>query len=274
MATVSVRYIVDDVDAAIAFYCGQLGFAERMHPTPTFAMLMRGDLRLVLTAPGGGPGGGQPMPDGVRPQPGGWNRFSLEVEDLVDAVRKLRAAGARFRNDIVVGVGGKQILVEDPSGNLVELFEPTRPEARLGSHAGGARDATYQARPIGWVESSLVATEDAPRQGPEGGPDAWLVLNPEVSEGARDLSLGSDLFVLTWLHRGRRDELTTQPGDDPTGPERGVFSTRSPARPNPIGLHRVRLLAVDGTRLRVGPLEAINGTPVLDIKPVIPFDVR
>jgi catechol 2,3-dioxygenase-like lactoylglutathione lyase family enzyme len=131
MATVSVRYIVHDVDEAISFYRDQLGFTEVMHPAPTFAMLARGDLRLVLSAPGGGPGGGAAMPDGTSPTPGGWNRFSLEVPDLAAAVEMLRAGGAHFRNDIVSGVGGKQILVEDPSGNPVELFEPTRDEARL-----------------------------------------------------------------------------------------------------------------------------------------------
>jgi catechol 2,3-dioxygenase-like lactoylglutathione lyase family enzyme len=131
MATVSVRYIVHDVDAAIGFYCGELGFQVVMHPAPAFAMLSHGDLRLVLSAPGGGPGGGQAMPDGTVPEPGGWNRFSLEVSDIEATVERLRAAGARFRNEIVTGVGGKQILVEDPSGNPVELFEPTRDEARL-----------------------------------------------------------------------------------------------------------------------------------------------
>lgn len=131
MATVSVRYIVNDVDAAIGFYCGNLGFTEVMHPAPAFAMLSRGDLRLNLSAPGGGGGGGQAMPDGTLPEPGGWNRFALEVEDLAATVVQLRGNGARFRNDIVTGMGGKQILVEDPSGNLVELFEPTRAEARL-----------------------------------------------------------------------------------------------------------------------------------------------
>ena len=131
MATVSVRYIVDDVDAAIAFYCGDLGFSEVMHPAPAFAMLSRGDLRLTLSAPGGGPGGGAAMPDGRLPEPGGWNRFALEVSDLAGMVDRLRGNGARFRNDIVAGVGGQQILVEDPSGNPVELFEPTRAEARL-----------------------------------------------------------------------------------------------------------------------------------------------
>jgi catechol 2,3-dioxygenase-like lactoylglutathione lyase family enzyme len=131
MATVSVRYIVDDVDAAVAFYTQQLGFHEHMHPAPTFAMLSRDDLRLVLSAPSGAAGGGQAMPDGTLPKPGGWNRFSLEVSDLEATVAALRRAGASFRNDIVTGVGGKQILVEDPSGNPVELFEPILPEAKL-----------------------------------------------------------------------------------------------------------------------------------------------
>ena len=132
MATVSVRYIVHDVDAAIAFYRDNLGFTEVMHPAPEFAMLTLGDLRLALSAPGGGlMGGGQPMPDGTMPQPGGWNRFQIEVSDLEATVSTLRDNGVTFRNKIVFGVGGKQILAEDPSGNPVELFEPTRPEARL-----------------------------------------------------------------------------------------------------------------------------------------------
>jgi catechol 2,3-dioxygenase-like lactoylglutathione lyase family enzyme len=131
MPTVSVRYIVHDVEAAIAFYRDNLGFTEVMHPAPTFAMLARGDLRLVLSAPGGGAGGGQAMPDGTAPEPGGWNRFAIEVTDLASTVRSLRGNGVRFRNEIVDGVGGRQILAEDPSGNPVELFEPTRQEARL-----------------------------------------------------------------------------------------------------------------------------------------------
>jgi catechol 2,3-dioxygenase-like lactoylglutathione lyase family enzyme len=131
MAAVQVRYIVRDVDAAIAFYCKHLGFREVMHPAPAFAMLSRGDLRLALSAPNAGPGGGQAMPDGTQQGPGGWNRFSLEIADLALTVDTLRSAGVRFRNDIVTGVGGKQILVEDPSGNPVELFEPILPEARL-----------------------------------------------------------------------------------------------------------------------------------------------
>jgi catechol 2,3-dioxygenase-like lactoylglutathione lyase family enzyme len=124
MPTVSVRYIVDDVDAAVAFYTERLGFEVVMRPAPPFANLARGDLRLLLNAPVGPGGAAQAMPDGRVPEPGGWNRFQLEVADLEAEVEALRAAGATFRNDIVVGRGGKQILLEDPAGNCVELFEP------------------------------------------------------------------------------------------------------------------------------------------------------
>jgi catechol 2,3-dioxygenase-like lactoylglutathione lyase family enzyme len=131
MPSVSVRYIVDDVDRAIDFYTSHLGFEEVMHPAPTFAMLQRGELRFVLSAPGGGPGGGQSMPDGSVPSPGGWNRIQLEVDDLDATVARLREAGGSFRNDVVEGVGGRQVIVEDPAGNPIELFQPTIDEARL-----------------------------------------------------------------------------------------------------------------------------------------------
>lgn len=134
MATVQVRYIVRDIDAAINFYVEHLGFQLDMHPAPAFAMLSCGDLRLVLSAPNPAAGGGQPMPDGSQQQPGGWNRFAIQVSDLSATVERLRAAGAHFRNSIVVGVGGKQIIVDDPSGNPIELFEPTIAAARLPGH--------------------------------------------------------------------------------------------------------------------------------------------
>jgi catechol 2,3-dioxygenase-like lactoylglutathione lyase family enzyme len=124
MSTVSVRYIVDDVDTAISFYCARLDFVEEMHPAPSFAMLRRGDLRLLLSSPSQQGGGGQSMPDGTVPAPGGWNRISLPVSDLDALVVSLREAGVHFRNDVVVGVGGRQILLDDPSGNPIELFEP------------------------------------------------------------------------------------------------------------------------------------------------------
>ncbi|GAB3808528.1 VOC family protein [Humibacter antri] len=131
MPSVSVRYIVDDVDEAIVFYVDRLGFELVMHPAPPFAMLSRGELRLVLSAPSGAAGGGAAMPDGTVPRPGGWNRFALEVDDLDALVARLRDQGVRMRSDIIDGIGGRQILIDDPSGNAVELFEPTIPEARL-----------------------------------------------------------------------------------------------------------------------------------------------
>ena len=126
MGSVSVRYIVDDVDAAIRFYTEHLGFAVAMHPGPGFALVRRGDLQLLLSAPGRGGGAGQAMPDGRSPEPGGWNRIQIEVEDLGRTVAALKQAGASFRNDIVMGNGGQQILLEDPAGNPIELFEPAR----------------------------------------------------------------------------------------------------------------------------------------------------
>lgn len=125
MGSVSVRYIVNDVEAAIAFHTSHLGFSVALHPAPGFAMLSRGDLRLLLNSPGAG-GAGQTMPDGRRPEPGGWNRIQLQVDDLASEVETLRKAGAIFRNDIVIGEGGKQILLDDPAGNPIELFEPPR----------------------------------------------------------------------------------------------------------------------------------------------------
>lgn len=125
MTTVSVRYIVTDIEAAISFYTKQLDFRVDLHPAPGFAALSRGNLRLLLNAPGAG-GAGQAMPDGRKPAPGGWNRIQIEVADLANKVETLRKADAHFRNDIVTGNGGKQILLDDPAGNCIELFEPPK----------------------------------------------------------------------------------------------------------------------------------------------------
>ena len=132
MATVQVRYIVHDVDAAIAFYCQHLGFQKVMRPGPNFAMLTRGDLRLVLSASGWAEHRWRlGLAGWAEPEPGGWNRFAVEVPDVGATVQRLRSAGVHFRSDVIMGTGGKQALVEDPSGNPIELFEPIRPEARL-----------------------------------------------------------------------------------------------------------------------------------------------
>jgi catechol 2,3-dioxygenase-like lactoylglutathione lyase family enzyme len=134
MSTVQVRYIVHDVDAAMDFYLGYLGFEEVMHPSPYFAMLSRGDLRLVLSKPGAPTsGGGSTLPDGRVPEPGGWNRFALQVDDVHAMAGRLRQAGVPMRSDVLDGVGVRQVIAEDPSGNPIELFEPKQPEARLGN---------------------------------------------------------------------------------------------------------------------------------------------
>ena len=127
----------------------------------------------------------------------------------------------------------------------------------------------YQVVPVGWVESSLTDRAQAPRQGDEGAPDAWLVFEPEFADALGDLAAGTEIIVVTWLDRAARDVLVTRPRGDPARPLSGVFSTRSPDRPNPIGLHRVRVIATDGLRIQVRPLEALDKTPVLDIKPVL-----
>jgi tRNA-Thr(GGU) m(6)t(6)A37 methyltransferase TsaA len=130
-------------------------------------------------------------------------------------------------------------------------------------------DEGYVLRPIGWVESPLTDRATAPKQGDEGAPDAWLIFHGRVVEALRDLRVGTDVLLLTWLDQASRNVLTVRPRDDQTRSETGVFSTRSPDRPNPIGLHRVTILAIDGLRVRVRNLEALNLTPILDVKPVI-----
>jgi tRNA-Thr(GGU) m(6)t(6)A37 methyltransferase TsaA len=134
---------------------------------------------------------------------------------------------------------------------------------------------TYELRPIGRVASPLVDRKNAPRQADEGAPAAWLEIDPAVGEAMRDLRAGDDVILLTWLDRTDREVLVVRPRGNPTNAEMGVFSTRSPDRPNPIGLHRVTIVAVDGLRIQVSGLEAIDGTPLLDIKPVLgPLDAR
>ncbi|MQA24394.1 MAG: tRNA (N6-threonylcarbamoyladenosine(37)-N6)-methyltransferase TrmO [Micromonosporaceae bacterium] len=130
-------------------------------------------------------------------------------------------------------------------------------------------DAQHVLRPVGWVESPLTERADAPKQGDEGAPDAWLAFDPGVHDAMRDLRPGAEVLLLTWLDRARRDVLAVHPRGDLSRPETGVFSTRSPDRPNPIGLHRVEIIAVDGLRIRVRHLEALDGTPILDVKPVL-----
>ena len=127
----------------------------------------------------------------------------------------------------------------------------------------------YELQPIGWVESPLVDRAAAPKQGNEGSPDAWLVFDARFSEGLRGLEVGDHVLVLTWLDRARRDVLLVHPRGRPANPLQGVFNSRSPDRPNPIGLHRVQILALQGTRIQVRDLEALDRTPIVDVKPVL-----
>jgi len=133
--------------------------------------------------------------------------------------------------------------------------------------------ASFEVRAIGRVESPLTDPDAAPRQADEGAPEAWLVFEPEVAEALDGIRPGDEVLLLTWLDRARRDVLTVHPRGDVSRPRAGVFSTRSPHRPNPIGLHRVEITAVDGRRLRVRSLEALDGTPIIDLKPVLGEDV-
>ena len=127
--------------------------------------------------------------------------------------------------------------------------------------------SSFELVPVGVVRSSLARRQDAPRQGHEGAPDAWIELTPEAAPALDGLAVGDDVVLLTWFHESRREVLKVHPRGDTSRPLAGVFATRSPDRPNPIGLHGVRILEIDGRRLKVGPLEAIDGTPVVDIKP-------
>ena len=131
-------------------------------------------------------------------------------------------------------------------------------------------ESDYVLYPIGFLRSPLKELQEAPRQGREGAPDAWLEVNASVAEGLETLAVGDEIIVITWLHKAQRDVLKVHPRGDETAPLAGVFATRSPDRPNPLGLHRVTVLEIAGARLKVGPIEAIDGTPVVDIKPVLP----
>jgi len=160
------------------------------------------------------------------------------------------------------------LMGQDRTGSRVAPGDAT-PGARRSAGRSGPAAQPYEVRPVGWVESPLKHRAQAPNQGREGAPPAWLAIEPDLAEAIGDLRAGDLVIVLTWLDRARRDELACVPGDNPASPPLGVFSTRSPDRPNPIGLHRAQILAVEGLRILVSELEALDRTPVIDIKPVL-----
>lgn len=217
--------------------------------------------------------------------------FSRCIPALVDGAERderLREFHHRYnaarRGELVeviaAGVGAGELPAElDPELAALELLgpifyrrllsgEPFPPE-RVDEVVDAVLGPRYAVRPVGWVESSLVDRAAAPRQGHDGAPEAWLVFHPDMRPAIRDLQPDSEVIVLTWLDRARRDVLRTYPGRDASKPEVGVFNLRSPDRPNPVGLHRVLILAIDDLRVRVRYLEALDGTPIVDVKPVL-----
>ncbi len=181
-----------------------------------------------------------------------------------DAIRRLTLLLARPRDRWVTAEGEQEATPPAPSDVV-----PT-------PSTGGPKTSTtgYSLLPIGFVRSRITARKDAPRQGSEGAPEAWVNIDPAFAEALDGIAAGQEVILLTWLHQGRRDVLRVRPRDDPRNPMKGVFATRSPDRPNPIGLHRVRVWRIEESlRLRVGPLEAIDGTPVVDVKPALPASV-
>jgi TetR/AcrR family transcriptional regulator, regulator of autoinduction and epiphytic fitness len=207
------------------------------------------------------------------------HRYSAERRHSLATVIEEGIAGGEFAADTDVDLAVTALLGAIFYGRLMaaESFQPGRAsylvDALLRQPAAeqqtAANSQSHQAVPIGAVESPLTELAQAPSQGDEGAPPAWLVFEPAVDEAMRDLRVGQQIIVLTWLDHARRNELRTHPRGDPDSPLLGVFSTRSPNRPNPIGLHRVQILAIAGLRILVSDLEVLDGTPILDVKPVL-----
>jgi tRNA-Thr(GGU) m(6)t(6)A37 methyltransferase TsaA len=262
----------DDLPRLLAFYRERLGFVEayRFPPAagdgsgpeadPEFAVLRLGAAQFGFGQAGGAALHGRPR----GADTGNRVEVCVYVDDgpAVDrAVHELRTTGAPVLYDPVDKPWGERAAyVADPDGNPILIVGPLAGPDGLESQV---------VEPVGRVESPLTDPALAPKQGDEGAPEATLVFAERYVEAVRDLRPGTDVLVLTWLDRARRDVLAVRPRSDPARPMTGVFSTRSPDRPNPVGLHRVGVLAVDGVRVRVRDLEALDGTPIVDVKPVL-----
>jgi tRNA-Thr(GGU) m(6)t(6)A37 methyltransferase TsaA len=197
------------------------------------------------------------MVSGVGPRPAVAAFLYVYVEDAdVTHGRAVQAGAHSLEAPLDTPYGDRRAMVEDPWGNVWQI-----------ATARAAPPITLS--PVGWVRSPLVDRAQAPRQGDEGGPDAWIELEPSLAAALTGVVAGDELVLITWFHQGRRDVLQVHPRGERSNPLTGVFATRSPDRPNPLGLHRVTVRAVAGSRLQVGPLEAIDGTPVVDLKPVL-----
>jgi tRNA-Thr(GGU) m(6)t(6)A37 methyltransferase TsaA len=250
--TIVPRIVVDDVAALVEFLrtvFGATGTLETNRPT----VMRIGDAVLMISA--------------VGPRPASPAFLYVYVEDADAVHRAAVTAGARsLEAPLDTPYGDRRAMIEDRWGNVWQIATP-RPSARV------AESAVID--PIGVVRSDLRDRKNAPRQGNEGAPDVWVEIDPRFAAALDGVQVGDDLIVLAWFHRARRETLAVHPRSDPGNPMTGVFATRSPDRPNPIGLHRVTVRAIEtigdtkGARLKVGPLEAIDGTPIVDLKPVL-----
>jgi tRNA-Thr(GGU) m(6)t(6)A37 methyltransferase TsaA len=249
--SVTPRIVVGDVVGLVAFLREAFG-AEGELDDDRPAVMRIGDSVVMIS--------------GVGPRPAMPAFVYLYVDDA-DATyhRALHAGAQSLEEPRDMPYGDRRAMAQDRWGNVWQIA--TRHEMALPSTSSGA--GRFELTPIGRVRSSLVERAHAPRQGNEGAPDAWIDVEPTVAEALGGLAVGDEVLVITWFHQASRDVLKVHPRGDLKSPLTGVFATRSPDRPNPLGLHRVTVLAIEGTTLKVGPLEAIDGTPIVDIKPVL-----
>jgi tRNA-Thr(GGU) m(6)t(6)A37 methyltransferase TsaA len=243
--TVTPRIVVDDVAGTVDFLRAAFGATGEV----------RADRPSILSI-----GDSVVMVSGVGPRPASPVFLYLYVEDADATYRRALAAGARSVEEPGdTPYGDRRATVDDPWGNIWQI-----------ATYRGEPAPSFSVRPVGVVRSTLTDRKNAPRQGYEGAPDAWIDVERETAEALSGVRVGDELVIVTWFHRANRETLKVHPRGDAKAPLTGVFATRSPDRPNPIGLHRVVVREIEGTSLRVGPLEAIDGTPVVDLKPVLP----
>jgi tRNA-Thr(GGU) m(6)t(6)A37 methyltransferase TsaA len=244
--SVTPRLVVDDVAGLVEHLRAVFGATGDV-PADRPAVLHIGDSVVMISAAG--------------PRPPAPAFLYVYVDDVAATYERALAAGARsLETPAEMPYGDRRAMVEDRWGNTWQIASPG---------PGAAAAAAITLEPVGVVRSSIVDRADAPKQGNEGAPDAWLEIEPRFAGALRNLRVGEDVIVITWLHRGRRDTLEVHPRGDLARPLTGVFATRSPDRPNPLGLHRVTVREIEGARVKVGPLEAIDGTPIVDVKTVL-----
>jgi tRNA-Thr(GGU) m(6)t(6)A37 methyltransferase TsaA len=249
------RIVVDDVAGLVEFLRQAFDAAGELHADRP-AILRIGDSMIMIS--------------GVGPRPTAPAFLYLFVEDADITYRRALGAGARSLEEPGdMPYGDRRAMVEDRWGNVWQLATHQGQVATESAVTVPADAGRFVLTAVGAVRSTLIELTEAPRQGDEGAPDAWIDLDGGFADALGGLRLGDEIVIVTWLHQSKRDVLKVHPRGDPNAPLTGVFATRSPDRPNPLGLHRVTVLAIDGTKLKVGPMEAIDGTPIVDIQPVL-----